>query len=484
MASMDDALALVPPKQPTAPDPKTDDKDLSLTRLRLMPLEDLIEYSIIPKDEDQPFIVSTFEGIAAHFTNKSKDDVDLEVITKVALQEMQLEDHLAAEVESDGEQGINLLRKIADWGIKRTVKWLIKQMWKGVFRITKWLIKKVVTNAVRGVLEWIIRPVLMAALDFIGLNPELWPFVAALGGIAGVGYFLYDKFFTPSTEGPNPQAEADKAEAADVEHTKTVAADGMRLVKSAVSSTVSAIKGQPAQRAAAPQAAGAPIEAFAPNADDTNIMAMIQRHEGVRYKPYKDSVGKWTIGVGHLIGDGSTLPPDWDREFSAAEVQNLFAADYKKHKDAAQKIPGFSSLSISAQAALIDITFNMGPTWWHKWPSFTHYMQELDVKDAALSLQDSKWYTQVGNRAVEDVSLLSVGLKPGATGSESTTVASQNISTKAAVTTPPPVRATTQQVAQAQPQAGTVIQPGGGNASNGNKTIIQGQNGELIAVNS
>ena len=28
-------------------------------------------------------------------------------------------------------------------------------------------------------------------------------------------------------------------------------------------------------------------------------------YEGFRSKPYKDSKGKWTIGVGHLIGDGS-----------------------------------------------------------------------------------------------------------------------------------------------------------------------------------
>ena len=47
---------------------------------------------------------------------------------------------------------------------------------------------------------------------------------------------------------------------------------------------------------------------------------MIIAHEGVRYKPYKDSLGLWTVGVGHLIGDGKTLPEDMNRTFSADEI--------------------------------------------------------------------------------------------------------------------------------------------------------------------
>lgn len=35
------------------------------------------------------------------------------------------------------------------------------------------------------------------------------------------------------------------------------------------------------------------------------IFEVIRRHEGFRAKPYRDSVNKWTIGIGTLIGDGS-----------------------------------------------------------------------------------------------------------------------------------------------------------------------------------
>jgi len=39
-----------------------------------------------------------------------------------------------------------------------------------------------------------------------------------------------------------------------------------------------------------------------------NAIDLIKRFEGCRYNPYRDSVGLWTVGYGHLIGDGKSLP--------------------------------------------------------------------------------------------------------------------------------------------------------------------------------
>jgi lysozyme len=140
--------------------------------------------------------------------------------------------------------------------------------------------------------------------------------------------------------------------------------------------------------------------------------AMIKRHEGVRNKPYKDSLGLWTVGVGHLIGDGKSLPPEWNRELSDKEVNDLFDKDFESHKDAATKIPGYEKLNDKGKSALIDLTFNMGPVWYKKWPNFTKNLAAGNVEGAANSLQDSKWYTQVGKRAAEIVALIREGGKP------------------------------------------------------------------------
>lgn len=143
--------------------------------------------------------------------------------------------------------------------------------------------------------------------------------------------------------------------------------------------------------------------------DDKPVMDMIKRHEGVRTRPYKDSLGLWTVGVGHLIGDGKSLPPEYNRELSMDEVDALFAKDYQHHKEAATKIPGYNNLNNTGKAALTDLTFNMGPTWYKKWPSFTKSLSSGDAEGAASSLRDSKWYTQVGNRASEIVAMIAQG---------------------------------------------------------------------------
>ena len=80
---------------------------------------------------------------------------------------------------------------------------------------------------------------------------------------------------------------------------------------------------------------------------------MIEKHEGVRLKPYKDSLGLWTVGVGHLIGDGKSLPKEWDRTFSNEEVNNMFEQDFAHHVDIAEKGPGYQAANDSAKGGFM-----------------------------------------------------------------------------------------------------------------------------------
>ena len=133
---------------------------------------------------------------------------------------------------------------------------------------------------------------------------------------------------------------------------------------------------------------------------EEDTKAMIIEHEGIRYEPYKDSVGLWTVGVGHLIGDGKTLPPEYNRKFSHEEVMAMFEKDYDKHKKQAQSnVPGFGKYDSLGQAALVDLTFNMGPGWPRKFKNTSAKLGAGDTAGAAEGLTNSKWYTQVGRRA-------------------------------------------------------------------------------------
>ena len=136
---------------------------------------------------------------------------------------------------------------------------------------------------------------------------------------------------------------------------------------------------------------------------------MIEKHEGRKTKPYQDTKGLWTIGVGHLIGNGKTLPDNMNREFSNKEVDDMFASDYEHHEKAAKQIPGYGKLNDSGKAALVDLTFNMGPTWYRKWPDFTKQLQAGDTEGAAKNLEGSAWYKQVGQRGPAVVNLIRNG---------------------------------------------------------------------------
>ena len=163
-------------------------------------------------------------------------------------------------------------------------------------------------------------------------------------------------------------------------------------------------------------AKNAPVTPISGMAD---VKAMVKRHEGSRNKPYKDSLGLWTVGVGHLIGDGRTLPPEMNRTFSDKEVDDLFEEDFAKHVKIAEKTPGYDLANPTGKAAMIDLAFNMGQ-WWTKWKNTAAALKSGDFTAASQGLQDSAWYKQVGKRAQEIVSMVSQGGgKGGATATKS-----------------------------------------------------------------
>jgi len=116
---------------------------------------------------------------------------------------------------------------------------------------------------------------------------------------------------------------------------------------------------------------------------------MIKEHEGLSLEKYLDSKGLPTIGYGHLIDESS---PDLMNmpvggKISQERADELFEVDFLEHLNAAKKIPGFFKASKRQQAALIDLTFNMGPNWYKGFPSFTKAFAAGDYEEAARQLE-------------------------------------------------------------------------------------------------
>lgn len=120
--------------------------------------------------------------------------------------------------------------------------------------------------------------------------------------------------------------------------------------------------------------------------------AQLRVHEGVRPKPYRDSVGKLTIGVGRNLDDNG-LRPD--------EIELMLDNDIRDAEGDARAIfPAFDSLSDNRRAALVDFCFNLGRARALGFVNMREAIAAGDFERAAESMLDSRWSKQVGVRAL------------------------------------------------------------------------------------
>lgn len=115
------------------------------------------------------------------------------------------------------------------------------------------------------------------------------------------------------------------------------------------------------------------------------------RDEGLRLKPYKDSVGKLTIGVGRNLDDVG---------ISADEADIFLQNDIQKATDSLlAQLPWVTQLDEVRQAVLINMTFNMGLSGLLQFRNTLKMIQSGDYSGASKEMLNSVWAKQVGPRA-------------------------------------------------------------------------------------
>ena len=87
---------------------------------------------------------------------------------------------------------------------------------------------------------------------------------------------------------------------------------------------------------------------------------LIKHHEGVRNKPYQCPAKLWTVGIGHLIGNGKTLPPEWNRTFTNEEIDGILKHDLKRFELGVSKMLPNVPLRQHEFDALVSFCFNLG----------------------------------------------------------------------------------------------------------------------------
>jgi len=89
-------------------------------------------------------------------------------------------------------------------------------------------------------------------------------------------------------------------------------------------------------------------------------IALIKHHEGVRNRPYRCPANLYTVGVGHLIGDGKSLPESWNRTFTEAEIDGLLKSDLRRFELGVHKMLPNVPLRQHEFDAIISFCFNLG----------------------------------------------------------------------------------------------------------------------------
>ena len=88
-------------------------------------------------------------------------------------------------------------------------------------------------------------------------------------------------------------------------------------------------------------------------------LALIKQFEGCSLTTYKDSAGLFTIGYGHLIGDGKTLPDIAKYKLTQKQADMLLQYDIvPKEKAVVRLCPVI--LTQNEFDALVSFTFNLG----------------------------------------------------------------------------------------------------------------------------
>ena len=124
--------------------------------------------------------------------------------------------------------------------------------------------------------------------------------------------------------------------------------------------------------------------------------------EGVKYEIYKDHLGYPTFGIGHLIteNDPEHGKPDGTK-INEDRVNEIFETDVAKFVSEAKILfPDLDDLPDVAQQVIVNMAFNMGRPRLSKFKNFIAGVNDRDWTRAAEEMMDSRWATQVGDRAI------------------------------------------------------------------------------------
>ena len=130
------------------------------------------------------------------------------------------------------------------------------------------------------------------------------------------------------------------------------------------------------------------------------LMESVKKHEGYRNKVYLDSLGKRTIGYGHLCVEDKWVD-GW--EYSQVELENVLKEDLQYAINQGEGMCKDLKISDDAKFLIIEMIFQLGSAGVQKFRNMWKALKEdpPNYEEASIQMLDSRWAKQTPNRAHE-----------------------------------------------------------------------------------
>jgi len=132
------------------------------------------------------------------------------------------------------------------------------------------------------------------------------------------------------------------------------------------------------------------------------LRKQLERHEGLRLKPYRDTVGKLTVGYGRNLDDVG---------ISHDEADFMLDNDIDQVEVQLKTVDEYQALSPLRQTVIANMAFNLGFAGLMEFQNMWSAIGRQDWERAADEMLNSRWAGQVGSRAVELSELMRHGGK-------------------------------------------------------------------------
>lgn len=142
---------------------------------------------------------------------------------------------------------------------------------------------------------------------------------------------------------------------------------------------------------------------------DQLLTQQLRSDEGVRYSPYKCTMGKNTVGVGHNL-DANPLPEGTTYPLTDAQVDEILADDLLVvFRGLNARIPWWTTLSPNRQRVMVNMCFQLGIDGLLGFKNTLKAIQEGKYELASVNMRASKWHAQTPARAKRLIKMMMAG---------------------------------------------------------------------------